>query len=506
MYKVLEKLDIFGHKLSMMINSKSSQTTSFGGTLTLLMAVLIIIATWFLGNDIIYKKEPISFSQKNISTVYDDVNVNNSTMPIAVTLSDYNSNPIWDERYIRLEMYERALILNEGETKVEVNQIEMVKCTREHFPGINNETLESNRFNLLLCPPLGHNSRIKGFFSESEMRYVQFRVKMCNYEDPTQGCGSREEIIEFIEKNQIHFKLFYFNNFPILNNNDNPIGSSMEYYYNFLNPDFNFLIVDNVQKNYISTDNGFFLKDVKESIFLTLYRATSHMLKVDLSEKILIDYHLFATNKSELFYRKYVKVTEIMASVGGLLKLLMMVFSIISFPISKTKMFVTLIEKLFKYSKKDEIPNVVNKSGSTSKNNFLKDIIAESPIKEITRPQKPINFQNLKKIDYFYLSVTTLMKKILCSNKRLKNLNEFYLQCMNVCIDNLNVNKMIENNIRNKTFIELLLTKEQVKSFNNLNFRIDPLEDNFYNYPDIPDNSERNAIIDLKLRNLLNSN
>jgi hypothetical protein len=80
---------------------------------------------------------------------------------------------------------------------------------------------------------------------------------MCNVSDPTKNCASKEEIANYIEANEIQFKLFYVNYFPLLNNYDNPIAESIEYQYTFLHPLFQFLVVNNVVRDIIFTDNGF---------------------------------------------------------------------------------------------------------------------------------------------------------------------------------------------------------------------------------------------------------
>ena len=66
---MLKYIDLFGQNINLTLNHEKTIKTSFGGCLTILTVILIATSTLFIEKDIINKEQPISFTQKNISTV-----------------------------------------------------------------------------------------------------------------------------------------------------------------------------------------------------------------------------------------------------------------------------------------------------------------------------------------------------------------------------------------------------------------------------------------------------
>jgi hypothetical protein len=64
---IIRKLDIFGMKIELELNGQSISTT-MGGILFIIVIILIISATWVLGNDIFYRLQPSILKQNEIKS------------------------------------------------------------------------------------------------------------------------------------------------------------------------------------------------------------------------------------------------------------------------------------------------------------------------------------------------------------------------------------------------------------------------------------------------------
>ena len=105
---MLRSIDFFGEPVKVFLNRRSTITTELGGILTIITSLILVILSWYIGNDIIYKENPFSFSQttlyKNFQTTY----IDNTNFPMSFALLDFNGNPIEQKGYFNVTL----LLLN----------------------------------------------------------------------------------------------------------------------------------------------------------------------------------------------------------------------------------------------------------------------------------------------------------------------------------------------------------------------------------------------------------
>jgi hypothetical protein len=79
---------------------------------------------------------------------------------------------------------------------------------------------------------------------------------------------------------------------------------------------------------------------------------------MDMSDKTVGEFYLLSSNKGQKFYRKYIKITDILAAVGGLIKSFMIIINVINYPNSSRNYFLTLGNTLFNYDIEEVEENI----------------------------------------------------------------------------------------------------------------------------------------------------
>ena len=59
MANFLKSIDIYGSQIKIYINKQDKIKTKLGGIFTILMITFIVIFSWFIGNDLIYRENPL---------------------------------------------------------------------------------------------------------------------------------------------------------------------------------------------------------------------------------------------------------------------------------------------------------------------------------------------------------------------------------------------------------------------------------------------------------------
>jgi hypothetical protein len=137
-----------------------------------------------------------------------------------------------------------------------------------------------------------------------------------------------------------------------------------------------------------------------------------------------LSYIIYAANTSNIYHRKYIKISDILASVGGLMQIFYLLFSLINIPFSEISKYEKIIDKIFYFEDTD-----------LSLINNVNDM--KSKIIPFER------FQNMKKsIKMSHVNLSSNLKlnetKIVNPNKNETNTRIFRLY-------NIDMNKIMSN-------------------------------------------------------------
>jgi len=462
--------DLLGKKVNLKIDSRNTIKTQFGGILTIIAVITIFVLSWFIGKDIVYHENPISFHQNSINIKTPNITFNRNSFPISISVFSINSEILNDPTYFSIELiYQKWKIEND----IYVNQdvfIKLEPCTAKHFPTISNETFFDLALNQVLCPNY-HSIDIFGSWSEPEMNRLKIQLKMCDWEKNKDFCKSESEIKKYFNKNSPNLNILYLDLQMNVKNYYSPIEYFPVYIDKFSVPELLKLTYFHVQEQKLYTDDNLVLNDIKEDRFLKLVEQSTDITDIDKENKITNVFFIMSSNKYDSYHRKYIKVPEIIAVVGGLMKSITFIMSLIVKIFSEFEFYNTIINQIFKIEnpKNDKIQSF----------NSLKnlDLINEKDNKkkeykknlEINVREKHNNFFKVnQKPNNLSSSIENKNINIIKNNE--DNVNEMPNNIDNVINENSPYNLNIS--ISKKRKIETTSEHKSAKNFKNFKFSI----------------------------------
>jgi hypothetical protein len=130
----------------MKLTEKDKIKSCFGGLLTISTVIILLVLTWYIDNDIIYKSSPFTYIDQQIFETYPSFNLTRETFPMAIMILDRFGRPFHNESIVNIQL-RRVMIVVDPVTKqkmpLEDKLIELENCRPEHFPKINAEYLYS---------------------------------------------------------------------------------------------------------------------------------------------------------------------------------------------------------------------------------------------------------------------------------------------------------------------------------------------------------------------------
>lgn len=153
-----------------------------------------------------------------------------------------------------------------------------------------------------------------------------------------------------------------------------------------------------IQNNIIETDSGLFFEDKSSTEFLSLLETSTDSTNNHYYDKDRVIFVIYSSNISNYTFRKYIKVPDILASLGGLTDILCFIFGLINFPFCEINRNCGVIDLLFKHDELKKPNNSINfqKNYDDKKSKFsIKNDVNYKSVNNISRK---ISMENLSKL------------------------------------------------------------------------------------------------------------
>jgi len=458
----LKAIDIYGGGINLTINRKEKIKTIAGGCFTLFTIFSLHIFAWFIGNDIFYKVRPFSYVDNQIISNYPKRYINKTIFPFAFGLTDYNSVPLIIENYIRYELIKKDFqISNKTGFFDLVNStiIDYRACVPSDFPMINEKAFHAASLSGYVCP-VSKDLFVQGYWSEKIVSFLSLSVKKCDYDLNPNFCATQEEIDKFIKERYININIITIENVLSVANYENPINPTLLILYKFLHTKNSKITNFMIQNNHLLTDFGFFIEAFEQKDFLKITELQTDVLEYDENVKEMMQMNIYSSNKSETYFRKYIKVTDILASLGGLIKVTIIIFTVLKMPLSKYEQFSLIYQNIIS----DE--NIFNNDNSCSSLNRNK-LNGSNLFKDIREKEK-INFNNYiikeENKEYSFKSDVNALDGKIKSHKNNRKLNNSKFNNFNLIINNNEINNITKGNFTQSYY----KNNEKINNLNNI--------------------------------------
>jgi len=351
----MKTLDIFGEPVRTLLNKQITIKTTIGGYFTILTVIMIIIFSWFIGRDAIFKEK--------------------TNFPFSFTMMNDDNVPLVDYSYLTLKLYEINYNLNSTTGIYDLtSKLERpVKfCNNTDYHLLNQEQFDGAQLGSTLCPE-NNNFNLYGYWNEPDLNYLQISIERCkNTTNSDIVCKSPKEIEEFIAQTGTNLNIFFVDSRVKISNNSDPLESLSTMQYKYVIPEYYKKTTYKIQSQNILTDNGFVFSVNDETQFFRMVEEFTDIRVIDPEDYQFLVFEIFSSNISESYYRRYIKVPDIIASIGGILKVLTIGFVALNTIFSEVEKNIFLVNEVFVLNRHDSssvpsLDNITSKINLSSK-------------------------------------------------------------------------------------------------------------------------------------------
>jgi hypothetical protein len=347
---LLRKADYFGTPITFNINKSNNFTTAFGGLITILSFFILALLIYGFGQDFLQRLNPKYMMQTLYPEQCDNHTLTNKNFTFAFRVEDYDGNIFDQPELIYLTAFFRYEVIEGGEwvTK-EAYNFNVSRCVKTDF-GLEDQF---DRLNLKdwFCPRFPENFKMGGYWDGTYVRTFTVRGYMCKDGNAGPGgltCKGQEALKNIITK-KIYFSTFYQRYSVDPGNYLNPFRIYYTTTYNLIDLSIMKRVFYHFKKGTIRTDFGWLFESIKEesgvSLSYTDFDFVSKDILPDSEKSTLFESVVYFTRESELFTRAFTKIQELAATVGGIIKLFIILCEFLLSFYSKSLLFYDILSK-----------------------------------------------------------------------------------------------------------------------------------------------------------------
>ena len=449
LFRILQ-LDIYGIYPRFTINGEIKFKTYFGSFMTLIS--ILIIGLYFLisVDDIMNHKNP-----KLITTIYNDAHpskriITSKDFIITLSLQYSNYTNFIDERIYNIKAGLYTFYKINGKNIETRTPIDIIKCNEFNFDIIPSY-FQSLDLNNLYCLKNG-TFTIEGEYQSESFQFLYFNFTKCiNSTLNNNSCFSQEKINSILSGGYIG--IFMSDNIVIPHNFSIP-------YHTYGKNIFSTFSIKQYTDYWIYfkpmevyTDTGFYFKSLKKDYFISYDRAESVIYYKESNS--FANIIIRESTKREVHERAYIKIQEVAASAGGIVKIVTLLCEFIVY-FFRQILYKNFMTQFFKFRQK-KFFNINHKFVDT------KSIIGNSQMKNID--------------SHSFRNNTSIKSNI--KNKNLSNQNKIDKIKFQIGKNNSSISLKINqinnnwnNNINNNTNNNILNNSNNTNNnSNNFNFQ-----------------------------------
>ena len=374
--KFLKAIDLFGRRTQLKISQRSKFKTEIGGCFTFLMIGVCTALFLNLGSDMMYHQNPTSIFAEVLKPFPDPLLITKDKYFFYFGIQSPSFEHFIDNTIYTVSVINYRVSLSGNNTFVPVP---VEPCTLDHFPSdpdLYNYFLNAARspINNLYCIAKGLDNKfqIYGAFDADVYQYIDINIQICqNSTDPTAPVCKPLDII----KQSLSGYFAYFFTDYLINPDDyeNP-GKAV-------GKDYFFPISVGVTRNtnrYIAnskvySDDGFLFSSTDNLKQYPTYKEDKETFLIDSTNSgALVQFRLRKHHDEMIYSRRYKKLQNVMAEMGGFMQITYLILFLITYPMVSKRYFEKLTNSIYnfeivddekyKLSKKERKNNSMNSS------------------------------------------------------------------------------------------------------------------------------------------------
>jgi hypothetical protein len=349
---LLKNFDIFGIIVNLNYEGRREYKSILGGIFALIISFLTLIFTILLGQDMYLRQNPTTIYSKIPQDKGGLINLTNN-FPFMMKINMGPGIPIKNvEKYFNFPAYIRNIEITGGEQKLDIKSLQFQQCDYEKDLGKDYDmfksSIESTIMNYCLKPD--QNIVINGNIGSSKFSFIEIFFQRCKNETEV-ICKPKEEIDLMFSK--VIMNVYFKDNIFKSDDYTNPIR---EYVYNYntaLSSKVSrriFIYLKNID---FVTDDGLVFSDIKtESRYQLANSKETYTFEeaAKINPDTLSQITIATDNIKDVYFRKYKKIQNVAAEVGGIINVFVLSANIIIQFLAKSVIKNEIFDKIFVFN------------------------------------------------------------------------------------------------------------------------------------------------------------
>jgi hypothetical protein len=372
MREQLLNIDYFAQPVRLTFNGRKKYPTEIGSLLSLSIFVLIITLIIMQGNDMINHLRP-KVNQMDLYLIDQPIiDISDRTLMFNFQFLTSSFQPNYDPSYFTFNLQNFVVNREKIDNPISLSDVLLENCTLHYESFQKNIDLskefQNNYFSESFCLA-NHEGKMGGRFSSNFFSNFKFSIVKCNNETSKVTCKTNDEINKFFDGAYLEF--YFVDKYINTENYTNPFQYFLNTYFISLDPS-SYKFVDIYFKTAkVVTDKGFLFEDTYTEKEI-LYDYVREQFSVYKSGTNVIDFYINSSFNFVNVTRYYMKIQDLAAATGGILKMFLIVGLFISKVFNENKMLQSILNTLYQFDIDDDKVFYNNRNGKKSTSLNLK--------------------------------------------------------------------------------------------------------------------------------------
>ena len=393
-------LDLFGHSPSFIINNNLQYQTFFGGILSLIAIIISIITTIVFSRELFLKKSP-SVNLNTETNPNPDILYYFDNFEFIIGVQNESYTVTIDDSLFTAKGFIFNTSINESGIFNRVFEIDLQPCNLALKNSPNYDIFKKYNLENFYCISKNQSKinlndiYLKEFWGNNGFQMIQIKFYECKNSTESQKCATEEKI-----KNALSFtelSIYVSDNFVRTNNYEEPFQRGAHEIFSVVSIDFLVKITQFYRHTQVESDNGLMFTTSSKINGFKKDEITKD-INYDRKSSNFITFTLQLNNIIEKYHRKYYKLQDLAAQVGGVYNIIMVICFFIMKLYEENYYFEYLINKYFEVKIYKKNNNISYKDTNDNNNNETKNL--KNDIKTLKLPDSLKEKRDSKNFEY----------------------------------------------------------------------------------------------------------
>lgn len=432
-FRFLGILDLFQQNVSLKLNNRYRVSITLGKILT--VGIFVFMLYNFIASDMIMRANPLVIQQVVQVDTRPKFDFNKENIVLSLAIVDRN-NEIQSDSSI-FDIYAMRTLAHNGRNSQQ-SFLETEKCTADYFKRFPDYFENTNR-SLATCIK-NNNFSISGYWDEEKVEQLNIIVMKCSNSSQTGiTCKSQEEINKFFEEK---FFAFWIEDKSFdMNEYENPIKSKIKYFSRTVEPSKTKLIRLFLKESNLVLDNGYVYPAQKS---LSTYSLGNMEFDDGKSDAAVFGMIIYSSDMKQVFQRRYQKLFDLLASLGGILNVLIISCSIFVKYFYECELTERILNKLYVISNRFENFKHMKRNGFKINPNQTRELIPEQSVERLQSVERSESPFKPGKISLNFFERINLFRKKKKNRSQKESLYAEYISKCNKKLDMIGLIRKLE--------------------------------------------------------------